>query len=373
MADWQIYTGKLLVGVLTPLVASFVSVTMYLILVSYQDLNMPSWVTILQLFSLTIAHAVLMTSGAIVISVQSTSVKAANLLASFIVIPVAILMQGESVLLFWGNSDVLWLAIVGVLILAFLFVRLGIVHFNREYLLGREIDTLNFRWIVRTVWSRFKGQAVSIADWYRRVLWMSVSRLAVPFALVLMMAVAGAWFAYDWTVVNVPVLLEKVPKEDMTRFVDKIQNEPDLTNLQSHFNAPSIFGHNVRAMFGILLAGLVSFSVLGVIVYLINVGLIGGVLGVLKLVGVSPLLIFAAGLLPHGIFEIPALMLGTAAMLRMGVVLVAPQLGKSMGEVIIDTLADWMKVFIGIVIPLLAIASVVETYITPVILLSVIK
>src|SRR5512144_1394774 len=51
LENWQIYTGKLLVGVMTPLVASFISVTMYLIMVSYQDLNMPSWMTIVQLFS----------------------------------------------------------------------------------------------------------------------------------------------------------------------------------------------------------------------------------------------------------------------------------------------------------------------------------
>jgi hypothetical protein len=84
-----------------------------------------------------------MVSAAIVISVQSTSVKAANLLASFVVIPVAILMQGESALLFWGNSQVLWLAVVGVLILAGLLIRVGLSHFQREYLLGREIDVLN--------------------------------------------------------------------------------------------------------------------------------------------------------------------------------------------------------------------------------------
>jgi uncharacterized membrane protein SpoIIM required for sporulation/ABC-type transport system involved in multi-copper enzyme maturation permease subunit len=373
MENWQLYTGKLLVGVLTPLTASFVSVTLYLIMVSYQDLNMPGWVAIVQLFSLTIAHALLMTSGAIVISVQSTSVKAANLLASFIIIPVAILMQGESVLIFWGNANVLWLAIVAVLIMAFLLVRLGLAHFNREYLLGREIDTLNFRWMLQTFWGRFKGQAASLTDWYKRVLWDSVSHLGVPFLLVLTMAVAGTWIAYDWTVVNVPAMLEKVSPADISKFVDGVKSAPGLTDLQAKLNAPSIFGHNVRAVFSILLAGLVSFSVLGVIVYLVNVGVIGGVLGVLKLVGMSPLLVVAAGLLPHGIFEIPALMLATASMLRMGVILVTPQLGKSMGEVIIDLLADWAQVFIGLIVPLLAIAAVIETYITPIILLSVFK
>src|SRR3990172_9972342 len=101
--DWQLYFGKLLVGVATPLAASYLSIFLYLIMITRQGLEMPSFSVMVQLFFLTTAHATLMVSAAIVISVQSTSVKAANLLASFIVIPVAILMQGEAVMLFWGN------------------------------------------------------------------------------------------------------------------------------------------------------------------------------------------------------------------------------------------------------------------------------
>ncbi len=105
--NWQLYFGKLLVGVITPLVASYLSIAFYLVMVMRQDLVMPSPNVMLQLMLLTTAHATLMVSAAIVISVQSTSVKAANLLASFIIVPVAILMQGEAVLLFWGNEQML--------------------------------------------------------------------------------------------------------------------------------------------------------------------------------------------------------------------------------------------------------------------------
>ena len=118
LKDWHTYVGKLLIGVLTPLLASLLGISLYLVIVSHQAIQMPELPVLVQLFALTIGHAILMVSAAIVISVQSTSVKAANLLASFIVIPVAILMQGESALLFWGNNQVLWLAVAGVLILA---------------------------------------------------------------------------------------------------------------------------------------------------------------------------------------------------------------------------------------------------------------
>ena len=42
-----------------------------------------------------------------------------------------------------------------------------------------------------------------------------------------------------------------------------------------------------------------------------------------------------------------------------------------MGEVIIDLMADWAKIFVGLVVPFLAIAALIESYITPSILLQV--
>jgi uncharacterized membrane protein SpoIIM required for sporulation len=93
--------------------------------------------------------------------------------------------------------------------------------------------------------------------------------------------------------------------------------------------------------------------------------LIGGVLGGASLIQFSPLAVFAAVILPHGIFELTAVFLASAAVLKMGAVLVTPQLDKSLGEVFLIALADWFRVFVGLVVPLLAIAAVVEVYVTP--------
>lgn len=126
-------------------------------------------------------------------------------------------------------------------------------------------------------------------------------------------------------------------------------------------------------MVAIFLAGLVSFSVLGVLFYMVNIGLIGGVFAIFELLGLSPWPIFLAGVLPHGILEIPALMIGSAAVLYLGAALVTPQTGKSMGEVVLMLLADWTKIFVGVVVPMLALAAVIEAYVTPGILLNVLK
>jgi len=369
--DWQLYFGKLLVGAATPLVASYSSIGLYLFMVSRQGLNMPSTSVMVQLLLLTTAHAILMVSAAIVISVQSTSVKAANLLASFIVIPVAILMQGEAVMLFWGNETVLWLGVAGVLIISLLLIRVGIAHFEREYLLGREIDTLNFKWMLRTFWQDFTGGAASVREWYGRVLGASFRRVLPAMGLMVLVAVVSAWMSYDWIVTNVSDTLAHASPESLTKLEENLENLPDLSSLSGHFSAPFLFFNNTRSMAIIFLAGMVSFSVLGVLFYMINIGLIGGVYALLELLGVSPLPIFLGGVLPHGIFELPALLIGSAVVLYIGAALVTPQTGKSMGEVIIELMADWAKIFVGLVMPLLAIAALVEAYVTPSILLRV--
>jgi len=369
--DWQLYFGKLLVGVAMPLAASYLSILLYLVLVARQDLNMPSPMVMVQLLLLTTAHATLMVSAAIVISVQSTSVKAANLLASFIVIPVAILMQGEAVMLFWGNEQVLWLAIAGVMIISLLLIRVGIAHFQREYLLGREIDVINLRWIWRTFWRNFTGGAKSPWGWYGSVLGRAVRRIAPAVLAVTLIALVSVWMGYDWVMVNVSDVIYKATPDRLQRIESSISQLPDLTNLQGSLNAPFLFMNNTRAVAAIFFAGLFSFGVLGILLYMLNVGIIGGLYALFELLGMSPLPIFIAGVLPHGIFELPALMIGSAVALYMGAVIVTPQTGKSMGEVIIELLADWTKIFLGVVVPLLAVAAVIEAYVTPGLLLDV--
>jgi uncharacterized membrane protein SpoIIM required for sporulation len=370
LKDWHMYVGKLLIGVLTPLTASMIAIGFYLIIVSRQRIEMPELSVLIQLLALTIAHAFLMVSAAIVISVQSTSVKAANLLASFVIIPVAVLMQGESALLFWGNNQVLWLAVVGVIILAGLLIRVGLAHFQREYLLGREIDVLNLRWIWRTFWGYFIGESKSILDWYRQEVRKVVRQVRFPAGILLMLAILTFWAGYQWTVTSIPEHLDITSPEAVQELSDRLGQSTTLISVGESFSAPFIFAHNMRAVGLILLAGLVSFSVLGMLVYIINLSAVGALLGVFQLLGFSPVVLGVNGLLPHGIFEIPALILASAAMLRIGVVLVTPQVGRSMGEVVLEQLADWTKVAIGLVLPLLVIAAVIETYVTPLLLAS---
>jgi uncharacterized membrane protein SpoIIM required for sporulation len=307
----------------------------------------------------------MMVSSAIVISVQATTIRAANLLASFVVVPVAFLLQGETVLIFWGNEDVLWYAIVAVTLLSGLIVRLGLSHFRREYMLGREIDTLNVKQIGRVFTGRFVGKANSIREWYANELPVTLKELRKPLLIITLLGFAAVVVSYVWVIVNIPAYLDLSP--DMADRVKTLvnQNLTGLDDLSQQIPMPILFFHNARAVVIMLMLGLVSFGTLGVTFFLVNMGLVGGVMGGASLLGFSPVLLFAAGILPHGVFELTAVFISTAATLKAGALLVTPQPDKSLGELLLVAIADWFRVFVGIVMPFLAVAAVIEIYITP--------
>ena len=73
----------------------------------------------------------------------------------------------------------------------------------------------------------------------------------------------------------------------------------------------------------------------------------------------------AAAIVPHGIFEIPAFILAGAFGILLAQSLIAEWYGSG------DTAADargYGKLFVTVVLPLLATAAVVEAFITPVVI-----
>ena len=79
----------------------------------------------------------------------------------------------------------------------------------------------------------------------------------------------------------------------------------------------------------------------------------------------------AAFILPHGIIEIPAVLIGMTFALRMGAALVSPPAGFDLGQGLILNLANFVKILIFLVIPLLLLAAYIEANITPQIVLAV--
>ncbi|MCX6067855.1 MAG: stage II sporulation protein M [Chloroflexi bacterium] len=404
LADEHLYLGKLMAGTIVPLTVSYIGIALYMGGLLWQGIKWPEWGFIAQTLALTAVQTLLMVSAAIVISTQSTTVRAANLLASFIVIPVALLIQGESALMFWGTNDVLWLAVLGVAIMSALIIRLGIVHFKRESLLGREIDMLNLGWVWQTfrkaltgtdqpsgltrylvsAWKRRRGEEAEtfsfrealwldwngILRWYREDVALSLRRLAPSFWITLGIGLIAVLAAYLYVDSSLPVAatLSDETLEQSLKTIRAFLVEGDSIGISTGM----LFWHNLRAELVIMALGAFSFGVLSIVVYVANFALIGAVLGAVRIVGISPWLIFVSGILPHGIVELPSIILLSAAVFHMGLRLVTPEEGHSIGETMIITFADVIKILLAVCIPLLIIAALIEANITPRLLIATI-
>lgn len=156
LTDGSLYLGKLFAATALPLFASYIGITAYLGWLFITIQYTPDLLVLIQILLLTTMEALVMVTGAVVVSTHTTSVRAANLLASFIIIPMAFLLQAESVLLFWGNYDVLWYLIGGLIVIDLVFIRMGIQTFNREEILAREVDEINPKRTVAQFFNEFR-------------------------------------------------------------------------------------------------------------------------------------------------------------------------------------------------------------------------
>lgn len=142
--------------------------------------------------------------------------------------------------------------------------------------------------------------------------------------------------------------------------------------VDGEISAIGLMKNNIMACLIMVLLGLIPYLFLPFLSLILNGIIIGAALGLMvSNVGSFGYLTFIAAILPHGIFEIPAMILSFA----LGVSLCKFLMDKlnhrptSTGKVFFLNLS---KMFLSVCIPLLIIAGLVEAYITPIILLKLI-
>lgn len=370
LTNTQLYVGKMLAAVIPPMSTSYLGISIYLIgLLIATDWEF-SWQIFVQIITLTTLQGIIMVAAAVIVSGQTNSVRAANLLASFIIVPIALLLQFEAIVLFWGNTRGLWWLILALLVTIFIFIRMGIKIFNREELLGQDIDQLRLGWIGRRFWDRFTGRTFgeplpNPIQWYRQTLAV-LPEVKLP-AVTALFALAGG-IALGVYLANLYPLSSNAQSALSTNQI--VENTASMQLFYARLPL-AIFFQNLRV---ILLAGILGIFTLGVtdhLIFMLPWVVIGYLAGQLGLTGQDPLLFFVAGILPHALLELPALLLATAAALRWHASIMARPAQGSISDRWLLTAADFCRIVIGIVIPLLIIAAFVEALITPQVILWV--
>jgi uncharacterized membrane protein SpoIIM required for sporulation len=377
ISDGELYLGKVLAAMILPLMGSYLGITVYLVSLYWSMGYVPPLNLLVLIVVLTTMQALVMVSGAVVVSSHTTSVRAANLLASFILIPTALLVQLESVIMFWARYEVLWWIALGLVVVDLILVRMGVRIFNREEILARQIDELNLRFAWRTFVGFFlrppelavvstpsnHGERVhfTISRVYRHDIPHLLRRQWLPLTVVLIVLVAS--LALGWSYApRYPLPPEAIQLQNLSH--DVFEKAPAIGFLPT-FSTSGIFFNNVRALLLAVLLAILSLGVLAFFPLMVPIGLIGLLMGEGPIVGYNPLLFFAAFILPHGIAELPAAIIATAFALRVGASMVSPPSGLTVGEGLLLALADFAKVFLFLVMPLLLLAAFLEVNLTP--------
>ena len=192
-----------------------------------------------------------------------------------------------------------------------------------------------------------KKQLRALGDFWREEYGRWVGMTAVAFlVLVVLSYIAGRLFP-------------EISATVLTYFNEVIADS-GIVRDDGSFSALALFGNNLRAMVLSTLYGFIPFLYLPALSMGVNAILLGMVASSVN----GQWLLLAAGILPHGIFELPALCLSLAA----GLCLcqnINRYIRKNEKGIMTPLLLNILRVTGLVVIPLLVVAAIMESYVTP--------
>lgn len=382
LTNTELYIGKTLAAMLPPLISSYGGMAVYMLGVFGGDLAWrPPAMLIIQIILLTTVQALVMITGAVVVSSQTTSTRAANLLASFIIIPMTLLIQGESAIMFLAPDaespsgiGALWAIIIGMLVVVILLLRVGNSIFNREELLGRTIDSINLRGMLRNLWKAVRAvddrgtPAASLVEWYRVGVRGALRRLGFAAWMVIAIFVVALFLGY---------LLGQTPawSLDLPRNADFSTLSGNLDSVSSVLFGGgnlvlNIFWQNVRVLLAATVLSMFTFGVAALVITPLTFGVLGYLFSQVLAAGYDLNFLIPA-VLTHGWLEIPLIVIAAAAAVRMGAVITRPTPGRTVGGAWTSAFGDTVKLWLGLIIPGLLLAAVIEAYLTPAVVTAV--
>lgn len=192
-----------------------------------------------------------------------------------------------------------------------------------------------------------KKQFRAIGDFWRAEYGRYVGMTAAAFLVLLVLAyIAGRLFP-------------DIPASVISAFNEDIAGS-GIVQEDGSFNVLALFTNNLRAMLLGVLYGFIPFLYLPALALGVNAAILGMLASLID----GQWLLLAVGILPHGIFELPALFLSLAA----GLCLcknINVYIRKNEKGVMKPLLLNILRVVVLLVLPLLVIAAVMETYVTP--------
>lgn len=157
-------------------------------------------------------------------------------------------------------------------------------------------------------------------------------------------------------------------RESLMSYIQAVIEQAGVMNDNGTISAGNILFNNLHASALSMLYGIIPFLYLPALPIGLNASIIGAVT-TSYMSSSRSLLIFAAGLIPHGIFEIPALLIAFSCGLYLCHEMTQRVRKSSSKETRVpfkELFLSLLRIYLTVIAPLLIIASLIEAYITPI-------
>src|SRR6266851_325822 len=131
LKEAEIYAGKVAAVLAISLGLCYGGLALYCIAV-FPGLGYFPLDVLIALALSTVCQVAAMVAGAVIISLNARTMRAANVMASFIILPMSVALQAEAALILLGRTEFLWGFAGLMLALAAILLRMGLNGFSRE-------------------------------------------------------------------------------------------------------------------------------------------------------------------------------------------------------------------------------------------------
>jgi uncharacterized membrane protein SpoIIM required for sporulation len=335
LTEAEIYAGKVAAVLGVSLTLCYGGLSVYC-LVAFTGLGYFPLAILIALALSTICQVAAMVAGAVIVSLNARTMRAANVMASFIILPMSVVLQVEAALILLGRAEFLWGFAGLMLVIAAILLRMGLDGFSREALLARESG-------LRQPLKR-AAAAVRAAFEHRpgllRLIWMRRAPIVI--------AAAGlpAGMAAGFLAASTNAIPDSVVKPVLSSLLGASGGTPASEGLV-------IFGHNVLAF---LLVAALALATAGLSGFLLTF-MPGFLLGYAA--AASSWTMALTGVLPNGLVEIPAAIVAGGLALQIGAAAIHMEPQGGWTARLLSAVADYVRALRWL-IPALALAALLE-------------
>ncbi len=336
LKEAEIYAGKVAAVLAVSLSLCYGGLLVYC-LVAFPGLGYFPWSTLIALALSTICQVAAMVAGAVIISLNARTMRAANVMASFIILPMSVVLQTEAALILLGRAEFLWAFAGLMLVLAAVLLRMGLDGFSREALLAREVG---LRQPLRRA-----SAAVRSAFEKRPGFWQLLWQRRMP------LFIAAVGFAVGVDVGYIAGLTGAIPRTVV---------RPALTSLIQATGSDSglfavlvIFSHNVLAFVLVAPLAIISAGVSGFLLTFAPGFLLG------YAASQSSWAVAVSGIFPNGLVEIPAAIIAGGLAIQVGAAAIHMERSGGWTSRVLAAGADYARALRWL-IPALLVAAALE-------------